>query len=260
MSKSPLKRVTINFDLLGDVLKEHLNKDVYEKAYYNIRCFLEKNEFEHTQESSYTSKEPMSIYKTKKLIKEMTNKYSYLKGGIDSMFITTIDKVYDVTSIVKDAKLTTFTNDEDLYKEMETKYSLNIEEEDTSSKKIQIRFDINHEVAKDCLVSKNYEPNPRTIYKKVERFLNVKLEYEKKQRSVFISNTNKTTSEVIKDVIAISKKLGDFTQCFKSFQISVVGRSYDITKLANRESKTFVVDKELENKEKENETSIGFEL
>ena len=54
------QRKGINFDLDTEALKEHYPKGDWHNAYYDVRAYLERNGFEHIQESGYHSVEIMT--------------------------------------------------------------------------------------------------------------------------------------------------------------------------------------------------------
>lgn len=57
-----LQKKGINFDLDTEALKEYYPKSDWHNAYYDIRNFFERNDFEHIQGSGYHSVEA-SVYK-----------------------------------------------------------------------------------------------------------------------------------------------------------------------------------------------------
>lgn len=53
-----ITRKAINFDLSTNTLEELFGKGNTKKPYSDIKHFMEKNGFEHSQYSGYVSKEP----------------------------------------------------------------------------------------------------------------------------------------------------------------------------------------------------------
>lgn len=72
-------RKVLNFDLDTKKLKEIYPNKNYRQAYSDIRRFLIKNGFEHTQNSRYISINKMPNIEFTKIMEELSNKHDWLK-------------------------------------------------------------------------------------------------------------------------------------------------------------------------------------
>ena len=121
---------------------------------------------------------------------------------------------------------------------------------------------MNQEKIKESLEKNNIQPNPELLYKWIENFLEGK-GYIKGQRSVYLSLENKTDCQIIDDLLELSNSFEDYVGCFKSIEITQVGRDYNVTKLANGKIKTSIKTKkpiQKEQLEDENTEKIDIEF
>ena len=93
---------SLNFDLDTNKLKEIYPNKSYTQAYSDIKSFLVKNDFEHTQGSGYISKEDMSELKVVSIIKDLNKKYPWLKDCCKTLHYSDIGKSYDGLNIMKE--------------------------------------------------------------------------------------------------------------------------------------------------------------
>ncbi len=79
-------RKALNFDFNTHFITDNMSKmqiqGVYNKAYYDIRKYLTSNGFEHTQESGYTSIEPIGYASVQTLVEDLTTEIPYLRNSI----------------------------------------------------------------------------------------------------------------------------------------------------------------------------------
>ena len=73
----------------------------------------------------------------------------------------------------------------------------------------------------------------RDSYKIAEKYF-TSLGYSRDQRSVYLTNSEKTDAEILEDVLNFSDQHYYLEESFSSFQITSVGRKHDITDMANK--------------------------
>ena len=234
MGKSS-SRKALNFDLDTKLIESNLSdmgieKPDYHKAYYELRKYLEDNGFEHTQESAYTSVKGMTLASIKDLAENITDEIPYLKGTIKSMHTTSVHKTYDITEMMQNEHEIKII-DENVLSDLNVKYG--IETSDNSYKR-SIRFDFDGEALKNKFEELGIENNTTIAYDIIKKHF-TNLGYEHKQGSVYLSTDNKTNSDIIEDVLKFSNEHEPLADCFSSFQITTVGRNYNITTIANGE-------------------------
>jgi len=96
-------RKSLNFDLDTKKLKEYYSNN-YPNAYNDIKKFLLKNGFEHTQGSGYISKKEMSNAKLVIVIEELGDSLSWLKDCCKTLHYSDVKPVYDGLEIIKEDK------------------------------------------------------------------------------------------------------------------------------------------------------------
>ena len=85
----------INFDLNTQSLKKYYLKGDWHNAYYDIRTFFEKNEFEHIQGSGYHSKTAMSESKAMSVIYAMSKELDWINGCVNVCTISDVPELYN---------------------------------------------------------------------------------------------------------------------------------------------------------------------
>ena len=93
----------INFDLSTNALKIYYPGKDYRKAYKDVGRFMHKNGFRHRQWSGYVSLTPMSVSEVSDIIKELTEKFDWLKDCVNKFDVTNVGKSYDYTEFIKEA-------------------------------------------------------------------------------------------------------------------------------------------------------------
>lgn len=234
MSNTPRK--AINFDFDTKILEENINNlqmgGTYRKAYSDIERYLKKHGFEHVQESSYTSKVPISYKKVLNLISDLTEQFPYMEGAFKSVITTSVNQTYDVTNLMNEEHDVKFTASSDLYEEHYKLKSFGIKPNDNSTNRKSIRFDFSGELLKEKYEEFGIESDIGTAYTVVKNYFK-KLGYSHEQGSVYISNDKKTDTQILKDILEFAEQNPHLKGAFKSVQISNVKGQYDITDIAN---------------------------
>jgi len=105
------RRKSINFDFSQRVhstrdtkkLKELYSKN-YTNAYNDIKKFLLKNDFEHTQGSGYISEKEISDGQITRLFKRMSKECSWLKDCCKTLHYSDVQPIYDGLKIIQEDK------------------------------------------------------------------------------------------------------------------------------------------------------------
>ena len=95
-------RKNINFDIDTNMYTEITGKAA-PSAYYELRKFLESNDFLHRQGSGYISKYPMKPYEISDMITKMSQKFPWLKSCVKEFDVTNIGKQFSLIQTIKDA-------------------------------------------------------------------------------------------------------------------------------------------------------------
>lgn len=82
----------INFDLDTNALKLYYPGKEYNKAYYDIRRFMEQNGFSHRQGSGYRSIEQLSDFAVNDLVEELFKEFDWLFKCTKRLDATNIEK------------------------------------------------------------------------------------------------------------------------------------------------------------------------
>lgn len=90
----------IYFDLNIRALKIFYPKADWRHAYFDIRQFLEANNFEHIQGSGYHSQSSLSEVDAMKIIYFMYSELSWLSSCVSICIISDIPHIYDVSKIL----------------------------------------------------------------------------------------------------------------------------------------------------------------
>lgn len=86
----------INFNLDTNALKLYYPGKEYNKAYYDIRRFMEQNGFSHRQGSGYRSIEQLSDFAVNDLVEELFKEFDWLFKCTKRLDATNIEKNYDL--------------------------------------------------------------------------------------------------------------------------------------------------------------------
>ncbi|RAX56414.1 hypothetical protein CCZ01_09590 [Helicobacter monodelphidis] len=99
-------RKAIHFDLSTNELKKFFADT--RKPYSQIKQFMLKNGFEHSQYSGYISKEPMDRNDISNIAKKLGRAFTWLESSMQRMQVTNVDEFqFDVETIVREsAKMT----------------------------------------------------------------------------------------------------------------------------------------------------------
>ena len=97
-------RKGINFDLDTEALKKYYPKGDWRHAYYDVRGFFEKNEFEHIQGSGYHSKDPMSETRAMSIIYKMTKIFPWLNYCVSVCTISDVPELYDISHVFRERR------------------------------------------------------------------------------------------------------------------------------------------------------------
>ena len=93
-------RKQIAFDMLVNELRKEFGFFNYTKGYSKIRSFFTKRNYEHTQGSVYTSKEPEPFAKTLKNLLDLRSEYKWIKNCSRKIHISEVPEVYEVTEFI----------------------------------------------------------------------------------------------------------------------------------------------------------------
>lgn len=96
----PKKRFMINFDLDTNKYEKNVGKSS-SLAYYQIRRYMESNNFLHRQGSCYITKSPTNIGKVMTQIEVLSRKYTWLSECVKEIDVTTIEKTFSLKNILK---------------------------------------------------------------------------------------------------------------------------------------------------------------
>lgn len=98
----------IAFDLDTNKLKEYYPTENWQNAYYDIKTFLKKNHFEHTQGSVYTSKNNITFANVINIIKKINLEFSWLNVCMKDCKVSNVPKQYSLNQYFnKDIKIPT---------------------------------------------------------------------------------------------------------------------------------------------------------
>ena len=92
---------SINFDLDTNKLKEIYPNKNYTQAYDDIKRFLIKNGFEHTQGSGYISKKELVDAQITRILKKMSKKFDWFVDCCKVLHSSDVKPVYDGLLIMK---------------------------------------------------------------------------------------------------------------------------------------------------------------
>ena len=234
-------RKAINYDFSTKLIENNMSemeiKGTYRKAYYYMGKYLEMNGFEHTQESGYTSIEPMSLADVNDVIIEITNEIPYLKDAIKSIYVTSVGNTYDITDILKNEHDIQIINKNSLY-EFDKKYETNLSNEEKEQR--TIRFDLSGELLEQAFIKENIDCDTTIAYDWLKKYWCDELNYTHEQRSVYMTPKEKTNAEIIQDLLKFSNDLPYIAECFSSVQATNVGEIYDFTDIANNGTNTIL--------------------
>ena len=239
MGKTTYKALNFDFDihLIQDNLNEMELEGSYRKAYYAISKYLQNNGFSHKQESAYTSDNPMSFQKIKDLIGNLTEEIPYLENAIKSMQVTSVGRTYEVTELLQIEHNLEIVKPENLYK-LESDYEIEL---DSSLKGLRsIRFDFSGEMLKEKFVENEIDLDTTVAYDWVKKYF-TELGYSHEQGSVYKTPSEKTDLQILTDLLKFSEELPYLAESFKSVQVTDVGRTFDLTKIANGTIKETVI-------------------
>lgn len=107
-------RKNINFDIDTNMYIKMTGKAA-PSAYYELRKFLENNDFLHRQGSGYVSKYPMKQDEIYNLVKKMVDKLPWTKSCVREFDVTSVGKQFSLISIMKETEL----QNEETTKELE---------------------------------------------------------------------------------------------------------------------------------------------
>lgn len=96
-------RKGINFDLDTAALQDHYPRGDWHNAYYDVRNYFEKNDFEHIQGSGYHSVKPMSEAKAMAVIYRMTKEFPWLNFCVSICTISDVPELFDISHVFQDS-------------------------------------------------------------------------------------------------------------------------------------------------------------
>lgn len=201
----------------------------YRTAYYDTSKYLRENEFSHPQYSGYTSKQPMTYQEVRDIIEDLSTKIPYLKDAVSSFHVTSVKRTYEVTEMLKNEHDLEILEPANLYK-LETDYGLKID--DTKEEKRHIRFDYGMDLLEENFKKHEVDFDVSYAWKWTRKYWE-DIGFKHEQGSVYISPNKMTDSEIITHLLTFSKDYPHLTESFKSVQVTSIGRTYDITDLAN---------------------------
>ena len=153
----------------------------------------------------------------------------YLKDAINCFQVTTVKRTYEATELLKNEHNLEILKPTNLYK-MESSYGIKIN--DSKKEQRHIRFDFDMD-----LLEENFKKNEIncdiTNAWEWTRIYFENLGYKHEQGSVYSSPRKMTDTEIIGSILSFSQEYDYLAESFKSFQITSIGRTYDITDLAN---------------------------
>lgn len=92
----------MNFDLDTKQYEKITHKKA-PVAYYEIKKFLKKNNFEHRQGSGYVSKNSLNDLQISTIIQDMAIELEWLRKCIKQIDVTNIGKQHSLTNIISNA-------------------------------------------------------------------------------------------------------------------------------------------------------------
>lgn len=95
-------RKNINFDIDTNMYTKITGKAA-PTAYYELRKFLENNDFLHRQGSGYISKYPMKSYEISDMVTKMSQELPWLKPCVKEFDVTNVGKQFSLIQTIKDA-------------------------------------------------------------------------------------------------------------------------------------------------------------
>ena len=139
---------------------------------------------------------------------------------------------------------------ENLYK-LESSYGIKVNDE--KEERRHIRFDYSMDLLKDNFEKNEIDCDILMAWKWTKVYFE-NLGYKHEQGSVYSSPREMTDSEILKDLLTFSEELPYLAESFKCVQVTSIGRTYDVTDLANgkakkRKIRSNQVEKDVENEE-----------
>lgn len=223
----------INFDLRKAKLEQNIEKlnlqIQYNNVYGKIKSILKNNGFTWEQESGYTSAKGMSYQEVKDIVSQFSEYMPYIKGAVKSITVSSVEGAFDVTDLAKSDNGVEILEPKNIHK-LKKNYGLDIKESTKTEK--QIRFDFDTGEIQKIFSKEELEEDPIIVYDWTRKFLK-DLGYDKVQRSVYKTSSEKPIKEVIEDVLKYSKEYEYLMPALKSFQITCIEDTFDITLIAN---------------------------
>lgn len=95
-------RKALNFDLDTKQYEKITHKKA-SVAYYEIKKFLKKNNFEHRQGSGYISKNSLNDFQISTIIQDMAIELEWLRKCVRQIDVTNVGKQHSLINIISNA-------------------------------------------------------------------------------------------------------------------------------------------------------------
>ena len=99
----------INFDLDTKILDEIHPSGSYNKAYYDLKRFFAKKNFEHRQGSGYVSSQKLTRVDIYRVIEDMSPSLPWMSDAVKKFDVTNIGTQYDLADDIRNTKKDSFS-------------------------------------------------------------------------------------------------------------------------------------------------------
>lgn len=214
------KRIALNFDLDQTILKDYNKKPL--KLYKELEHFLNKNDFDKRQQSSFLSKKGLEITDVLYVIDNAKKKFKWFQPAINNFTATYENDIMDLIPIAKD---------DENFLDFSNKKNELISNNEEEKKQIAIHFDLSIKEIDNYF---SYRSKP---YKQIEKVMK-NHNFFHQQGSGYISENEISKLELFEIVNELKINVRHFEDIVKHLDSTHLDKIWDLKSYINNKNLT----------------------